>query len=70
MQGNEIQAQFKLYRKTQKDICEELSKRMGEKVYTSQLSAALNDNLGDGTKTRKILSECERMIEEWKGERA
>lgn len=70
MQGNEIQAHFKLYRKSQKDICEELSKRIGNKVYTSQLSAALNGKLGDGDLPKKILAECERMIEEWKGARA
>lgn len=70
MTGREIRAQFELYGIKQNKLCEELSVRMRWKIYPSQLCAALSDNPPDGTKTRMIRSECERMIEEWKGARA
>lgn len=70
MTGREIKAQFELFGKKQNKLCEELSARLRWKVYPSQLCEALSDNPKDGTKTRIILSECERMIEEWKGARA
>lgn len=70
MTGREIKAQFELYGIKQNKLCEELSVRMHEKVYTTQLSAALSDNPPEGDKPRKIISACEEMIAEWKGARA